>query len=180
MNKLKFLLIILLFSTPFVYISCDDEPLDPLLLDSINNPPVNPTPVNNGTFTATIEGEGNFSAAQIIATYDDSSFGPELNIIGIMANGKRINFQIINPAVGSRAANMNDSSLLFFQYMASSNDSYSSVNSATNESTGTLTITSFNTTTNKISGTFSFTAYGALDSSVQKQITNGVFNNITF
>lgn len=180
MNKIKFLVVLGLLSSLFIATSCDNEPLDPALLDLINNPPVDPIPVNNGTFTATVDGEANFSAAQIIATYDDSSFGPELNIIGVMANGKRINFQIVNPTVETRSANMNDSNLLFFQYMASSNDSYSSVNDITNESTGTITITYFNTTTNKISGTFSFTGYGALDSSVQKQITNGVFNNITF
>ena len=49
MNKLKSLLIVLLFSAPFIYISCDDEPLDPLLLDQIQNPipPVVPPVVTN-------------------------------------------------------------------------------------------------------------------------------------
>lgn len=179
MKRMKFFAALLLISTSFFVTSCDNEPIDPVLLDLINNPIVE-NPINNGVFTASVDDGTNFSALQVIGTYDDSSFGPELNIVGLMANGKKINFQMINPTIETRAANNNSSTLLLFQYNSSSNDSYSSLNNTTNTSTGTITITDFNLVTNKISGTFSFTGYGLLDSSVQKQVTNGVFSNISF
>jgi hypothetical protein len=179
MKKIKFISTFLLLFTMVTFTSCDNEPIDSAIdLDDFNNGGGN-NGGNTGVYTATI-GDDSFSAEVIVAEYSDSAFGPELNIAGIMQNGKTMNIQIINPAIGTRAANTEFSTLLFFQYSSSLNDVYSSINSSTNSSTGTITITDFNLTTKKISGTFSFTGYGALNSATQKQITNGVFTNISF
>ena len=178
MSKIKFISAFLLLFTMVTFTSCDNEPIDSAIdLDDFNNGGNNGG--NPGVYTATI-GADSFSAQTIIAEYSDSAFGPELNLAGIMQNGKVMNIQIINPAVGTRTASTEFSTLLFFQYFASSNDVYSSINNTTNASSGTITITEFNLTTKKISGTFSFTGFGALNSATQKEITNGVFTNITF
>ena len=178
MSKIKFISAFLLLFTMVTFTSCENEPIDSAIdLDDFNNGGNNG--VIPGVFTATI-GADSFSAQSIIADYSDSAFGPELNIIGVMQNGKSMNIQIINPALGTRTANTEFSTLLLFQYSASANDLYSSLNTTANASTGTITITEFNLTTKKISGTFSFTGFGALNSATQKEITNGVFSNITF
>lgn len=177
MNKLKLITAIFLTLTCFTFISCENEPIDSAInLDDFNNGGNNN---NTGVYTATI-GSDSFSAQTIVAEYSDSAFGPELNISGVMQSGKLMNIQIINPAVGTRVASNEPSMLLFFQYAASLNDMYSSINSTTSQSSGTITITDFNLTTKKVSGTFSFTGYGTVNSTTQKEITNGVFTNITF
>lgn len=70
MNKIKSLLIIAVFSLPFVYISCDDEPLDPLLVEEIQNPtPVVPPVVSTDVayFRGTLSGVNvNFSQSNYI------------------------------------------------------------------------------------------------------------------
>lgn len=177
MNKLKLIAGIFLMLTCFTFTSCENEPIDSAInLDDFGGGGNNN---NTGVYTATI-GADSFSAQTIVAQYTDTAFGPQLNLAGTMSNGRLMNIQIINPAVGSRAASMDPSTLLFFQYAASLNDMYSSLNSTTSQSSGTITITDFNLTTKKVSGTFSFTGYGTLNSATQKEITNGVFTNITF
>src|SRR5204863_2298494 len=47
------------------------------------------------------------------------------------------------------------------------------------QSGGTLTISSIDTTNKKMTGTFSFKAYRSIDS-MQKDITEGVFTNISY
>jgi hypothetical protein len=178
MKKIKYISTLLFLFTLVTFTSCDNEPIDSAInLDDFNNGGNNGG--NPGVYTATI-GDDSFNSNVTIAEYSDSAFGPELNISGIMQNGKVMNIQIINPAIGTRAANTEFSTLLFFQYSSSLNDVYSSLNNATNASIGTITITDFNLTTKKISGTFSFTGFGALNSATQKQITNGVFTNVLF
>lgn len=178
MNKIKFITAFMLLFSMVTFTSCENEPIDSAInLDDFNNGGNNGN--TTGVYTATI-GEDSFNAQVIQAEYSDSAFGPEMNISGVMQNGKVMNIQIINPIVGTRAANMEFSTLLFFQYASSLNDVYSSVNNTTSTSSGTITITSLNLTTKKISGTFSFTGYGAQNSATQKQITNGVFTNVSF
>jgi hypothetical protein len=171
MNKIKFLSIVFLLLN---LVSCNVEPLDPAIIIDVNN-----NGNETGNFTATIDTDG-FVAQQVVATYSNSANGTVLNISGVASNGKSIAIQMENPVFGSRDANTVPSTLLRFQYGESSNDIYSSVNNTTNTSTGSITITQFNLATNKISGTFNFKGYGAINSALQKIITEGVFTDITF
>lgn len=178
MNKIKFIAAIFLLFTTVTLTSCDVEPIDSAIdLDDFNQPP-NPT---GGMFTASIEGES-FSSNQVVGSYSNTSFGPQLSISGITTTGESISIQILNPSVGTTLANTIPETLLLFQYNATltGGNSYASLNTTTNNSTGTITISSLNLTTNKVSGTFSFTGYNAVDSTNQKQITTGVFTNISF
>ena len=182
-KSLIFKSLIVLFSI-ISFVSCETEPLDPALdLNDFQNP-LNPNNPNNqiGNFTASIDGVA-FNSDQTMGDYSDSSLGNELNISGITSQGKTISIQIINPSLGTFQANTTASNLVLFQYSDAtlgSNGFFSSSNSSDNTSTGSITITEFNTTTNKISATFSFTAYNLIDSTITKQVTQGVINNVSF
>lgn len=185
-KSLIFKSLIVLFSI-ISFVSCETEPLDPELdLNDFLNPtdPNNPNNPNNGAgnFTAAIDGVG-FNSNQTMGDYSDSSLGNELNVFGITNEGKMISIQIINPAVGTFQAGTTSTNLVLFQYSDAtlgSNGFFSSLNTSNNTSTGSITITQFNTTTNKISATFSFTAYNTINSTVTKQVTQGVINNVSF
>ncbi len=177
MKNIKLVAGIFLIFTTFTFTSCDVEPIDSAInLDDF-------APIGGGSagsFTAKI-GSDVFNAQQILAELSGSAFGPEINIAGIMPNGKIMNIQLINPAVGTFAANTNFETLLFFQYNEDLTglNSFSSFNSTTSTSVGTLTITQYDITAKKISGTFSFTGFNS-SSADQRQITEGVINNVTF
>jgi hypothetical protein len=179
MKNIKLVAGIFLILTAFTFTSCETEPIDSAInLDDF-------TPVGGGggagTFTAKI-GSDVFNAQQIVAELSGSAFGPEMNVIGIMPNGKTMSIQLINPAVGTFAANTNFESLLFFQYNEdlTGTHAFSSFNSTSSTSVGTLTITQYDIAAKKISGTFSFTGFNASSATDQRQITEGIINNVTF
>lgn len=177
MKNLKIKAGLFLILTVFIFTSCDNEPID----SAINLDDFTPIGGAAGTFTAKI-GSDVFNAQQIVAELSGSAFGPEINVAGIMTNGKVMNIQLINPAVGTFTANTAFETLLFFQFNEdlTGTNSFSSFNSATSTSSGTLTITQYDIATKKISGTFSFTGYDSSGSSNQRQITEGVINNVSF
>ena len=177
MKNIKILAGIFLILTAFTFTSCDNEPIDSTInLDDFTNP----TDGGDGTYTAKI-GSDTFDAVEIVAELSGSAFGPEMNIAGIMPSGKLMNIQLINPAVGTFTANTNFENLLLFQYNEdlTGANSFTSFNSVTSASVGTLTITQYDIAAKKISGTFSFTGFDSTGAN-QRQITNGVLNNITF
>lgn len=178
MKNIKLIAGFFLILTSFTFTSCENEPIDSAInLDDFGGGGSGAA----GTLTAKI-GSDTFNALQIEAELSGSAFGPELNISGIMANGKIINIQLINPAVGTFLANTNFENLLLFQYNEdfSGTNSFTSFNSSTSESLGTLTITQYDATAKKISGTFSFTGFSSTNTTDQRQITDGIINNVTF
>ncbi len=178
MKNIKLVAGIFLIFTAFNFTSCETEPIDSAI-DLDDFAPIGGG--NAGTFTAKI-GSDVFNAEQILAELSGSAFGPEMNIVGIMPNGKSMGIQLINPAVGTFTASTTFETLLFFQYTEdlTGTNSFSSFDSATSTSTGTFTITQYDIAAKKISGTFSFTGYNSSSASNTRQITEGVINNVTF
>jgi hypothetical protein len=173
MKNIKIITKLLVLFISITFISCENEPIDPAII--ITNPVV-----SQGSFTAKIANE-NFNANQLIeAEYNDTALGKQLNINGVSSGGKLMSISIMNPALGTRAASSDESTLLTFDYAASSNDLYSSFDTTTSQFSGSITITQFDLATNKISATFSFTGYGALSSTTQIQVTEGKLTNISF
>jgi len=163
----------------FTFTSCDVEPLDSAI--DISTGGGSGTSV--GIFTAKVNGV-NFVAEPeaIIANYSISSLGNELNIVGLNTLGESVSIQLLNPSLGTFEASYNLSDLNLLQYFDATmgiNGTFLSYNQITETSIGTVTITNFDTVGNKVSGTFSFTGYNPSDSST-RQITNGVFTNISF
>jgi len=163
----------------FTFTSCDVEPLDSAIDISTGG--------GSGTsvaiFTAKVNGVDFIAESEgIIGDFSASSIGNELNIVGLNSSGKSLAIQLLNPSVGTFEASYNLSNLNLIQYFDSSlgtNGTFLSYNQTTDTSNGSVTITHFDRVTNKVSGTFSFTGYNPSDSST-RQITNGVFTNISF
>lgn len=173
MKKMKIIGSLLLLFTAITFTSCENEPIDPAI--DLTNPGN-----NSGQFTAKI-GSDNFNANQLIdAELKDTPLGTQLTVIGVTTAGKTMSIVVMNPAIGTRTATSNESSLLTFDYAASANDIYSSYNTTTSQYSGVLTISQFNLVTKKISATFSYTGYGALSSATQIQVTDGKLTNIIF
>lgn len=182
MKKQHLLLLFLLVFSTLSLVSCDNEPIDSQLNLSDFGDDNDDDNNANAVFKANVEGVV-FLSSTTIASYSDTSFGPQLALNAINSVGENMSIQIVNPSVGTFTANTTTpSSLLVFQYNTTltGGSSYSSLNSSTVTSVGSLTITSLNTTTNKVSGTFSFTAFNTTNSTLQKQVTLGEFTNISF
>jgi hypothetical protein len=195
MKAFKFLSVLLLLFATVLISSCENEPVDSALLDSINNGGgvdgggsgggTGGSGTDGGTsgssFTAKI-GSFNFVAQNIEAVISDSAFGAELNITGFMSNGRVISIQMIKPALGTFAANTGLEKLLLFQYFEDliGINFFSSFDISSNKSIGSFTITKYDIAAKKISGTFSFSGFDYQSSPNKRQITNGVINNVSF
>ncbi len=184
MKNIKFLTPFLILFIAFSFTSCDNEPLDNALQlddfiideDEIIDP--------NAAFTATIDGVP-FASHSNVATYTTvSGFGNVLSLVGLKINGQNIAIQIANPSVGTFVANNDETPttnvLLTYTESLSNDLIFTALNPDTDQSTGTITITSFDLVTKKVSGTFSFTGYLIDSTSLTREITNGVFTDILF
>jgi hypothetical protein len=163
----------------FTLISCNVEPLD----NDIDSSTGGGSGTTIAVFKAKVNGTDFVAISEnIVGSYSTTSTGNELNIVGINSSGNSITIQILNPSIGTFEANFNINNLNLLQYFDSSlgtSGSFLSYNQTTDTSNGSVTISHFDTVNNKVSGTFSFTGFNPLDSST-RQITNGVFNNISF
>ncbi len=187
MKNIKiFSILILIFS----FFSCSNEPVDPVLLNQLNQQNIDISVVNNGgtnnggitggNFTATIDGL-NFSADATTGNLSTINGVNVLSITGSKPSGEYIGIQLINPTTGTFVVNqLGGNQTISYKQDASTPDIYAAYDINTAQPTGTLTISSLNLVTNKISGTFSFVGHLSTTSTQTKQITNGVFTNISF
>jgi hypothetical protein len=175
MKTIKSILKLFILTLAFTTVSCDDEPVDPVLDLSAGSS-------SGSVFTAKIDGN-DFIASTKFGDFSSTALGNQLIVSGLTNNGKSISIQIINPGVGTFAANTASSNLCVLQYFDSSlgsiNGAFSSFNPISNTSVGTVTITEFDRTNDLVSGTFSFSAYN-ISNSTTKLVTNGVFTDIEF
>jgi Family of unknown function (DUF6252)/Lipocalin-like domain len=190
MKNLKLSTLFLFLILSFSFISCDNEPLDPTLVTQLTTPtPVNPGTggggtgggaVQTGQFTATVAGQS-FVSDSSVGNYVTVNGGNVLTISGIKTTGEYIAIQIKNPAIGSYVINsVTGNQVISYRQNATTTDIYSATNYTTGQPTGVLIINSLNFTTKKISGTFSFDGYLLNNPALTKQITNGIFTDVSF
>lgn len=187
MKNLKFSTLFLFLILSFSFISCDNEPLDPALVAQLTTPGTgNPGPiipgeeVQTGEFKASIAGQ-DFISDSSVGNYVTVNGGNVLTISGIKTTGEYIAIQIKNPAIGSYVINsVTGNQVISYRQNATTTDIYSATNYTTGQPTGVLIINSLNFTTRKISGTFSFDGYLLNNPALTKQITNGVFTDVSF
>jgi uncharacterized lipoprotein YajG len=186
MNKQIISKIIVFTFSIFLFASCDNEVVDPVLAAQVaanNSSSGNGGGgVTSGNFTATVDGT-NFAASSIIANLTATPIGNTLNIIGLKSTGEYISITIGSPAVGTFTANNSfdplHPAILSYQQNATSSDIYTANNSSL-APTGSITITAFDSANKTISGTFNFDGYLSSGSGSVKHITNGVFNNVNY
>ena len=185
MKKIKILSIFTFLFATFSFVSCDNEPIDPTLLQQINTNNGNnggggnggnPT---NGVFKVDFGGQ-----TWVANTAEALMYTNSIQIAGLKtSNGQTFGFALNGNTLGTYDSTSNliaydpDSS-------SSSGDVYWAVNPTNpSVSAGTVTITNIDTVNKKISGTFSFTGYWS-DLSVSNippiSFTNGVFTNIPY
>ncbi|MBC7524663.1 MAG: lipocalin family protein [Flavobacterium sp.] len=184
---MKNIKLLLLTSLATFLFSCSNEPVDPALLAQINTPTTvtnagttGGTVVSNGNFTATIDGQS-FSADATAGNLITVNGANVLSITGMKPSGEYIAIQLVNPTTGIFVVNaLGGNKTISYKQDATTPDIYGAFDPSTGQPTGTLTISSLNLVTNKISGTFSFVGHLLTTSTQTKQITNGVFTNISF
>ncbi|WP_395052058.1 lipocalin family protein [Flavobacterium sp.] len=192
MKNLNLATLFLFLILSFSFISCDNEPLDPALVTQLTTPGTGGgsggngggggtgPEVQTGQFTATVAGQ-NFISDSSVGNYITVNGTNVLTISGIKTTGEYIAIQIKNPAIGSYVINsLTGNQVISYRQNATTTDIYSATNYTTGQPTGVLIINSLNFTTKKISGTFSFDGYLLNNPALTKQITNGIFTDVSF
>lgn len=175
MKKLNVLAAFFVLFTTIGFVSCDTEPVDPVLIDNGQNPnnPNNPNPSETAVFKVDYNG-ATHTANNTLAT-----MGNGLIVIqGIMgSNGEAVSIVIDGTTAGTYT-----DAIMNYLPNNSSEYGYTNFNLSTGESSGTVTIVSIDAATNTITGNFSFTGwYDNEDAGVPAmQFTNGVFQNIAY
>jgi len=184
MNKIKVLSIFAVLFTAFCFVSCDNEPIDPTLLQQINSNNGNNGGGGNGGNPTNAVFKVDFGGQTWTATSTEAlMYSNAIQIAGLKAaNGQTFGFALNGTTVGTYDSTSN---LIAYDPNNNSNgDVYWAVNPTNpSVSAGTVTITNIDTVNKKISGTFSFTGYWS-DLSVSNippiSFTNGVFTDIPY
>lgn len=191
MKNLKLSTLFLFLILSFSFISCDNEPLDPALVAQLTTPGTgggsggnggggSGPEVQTGEFKASIAGL-DFVSNSSVGTLTTVNGVNVLSITGIKTTGEYIAIQIKNPAIGSYVINsVTGNQVISYRENATTTDIYTATNYTTGLPTGVLIINSLNFTTKKISGTFSFDGYLLNNPALTKQITNGIFTDVSF
>lgn len=160
MKKIKLLSAFLVLFTAIGFVSCDTEPVDPLLLDGNPNEPQPASfevDFSNQTYQAT--------------TVQASVINNNIVISAVRADGGT--FMITVP--GTTTGQYTNATILYTPVLGGTivyvNDSDEGLN-------GTVNITSINTTARTITGIFNFTGFA--DGQPDIVFTDGVFTNIAY
>jgi len=161
-------LFVFLFTT--VFISCETEPVDSVLLENLGEEPGTAGPA---VFKV------DFSGDTYVAT---SSAAVAANGAIVITGLKGSNGQSVTLSVNGTGTGNYNTALMTYSTGGVSQYFYTNSNPASTNSipTGSVNITSVNTANNTISGTFNFTGYWSEVAANLPSIsfTNGVFTNI--
>lgn len=167
---IRSLVIVLITSIGFV--SCDTEPVDPVLNNNNNNGenPNNPNNPSGGVFKVDFGGE-TFVAQSATAKYENGL---------LVVVGAKSPSEVVSVGVSGTAEGTYTETTCSYIPSASSQTGYMNINPATFANNGTVTITEIDYENNTVSGTFSFTAYSVNPATVPASIVfaNGSFDNV--
>lgn len=157
------------FFTAFMFNSCETEPIDPAVLDNINNPE---NPNNTAGFFKV-----DFNGGTYVATTRTAIIDNGVILIGGSRGNNGENIGIILD--GTTTGNYTDSAIISYNPSAASEFDYVNLD-ADFISNGIVVITEINTTTKIISGTFNFTGnwsdYDDANAPTSIAFTNGSFS----
>lgn len=169
MKKFKRLSVLSVLMSVLAFISCDTEPVDPVLLDNIGQEP--------GAGPAVFKVD--FSGSTYVATASAASAANgAIAITGLKGtNGESVSITVPGTTVRSYS-----DAIMIYTTGGTSEFFYTNVNPANGNSSGNVSITSINTANKTISGTFSFVGYWADEEANLPNIpfTNGTFQNIPY
>ncbi len=169
---MKYLSSLLIVFSLVLFTSCDDEPVDDVLLQALNNQNNQP---GDAVFKADFSGE-TWVADNVAAQVG----GDLIRIVANKSNGQNFAFILDGVSLGTYPAKDN---LVTFT-PAGSTFGYWGVNPDNDaENTGSVTITSINTANHTLSGFFSFKGYWS-DTDVTNILpivfSNGIFTDVPY
>ena len=172
MKRISFLAVLFVAFSAMTFTSCDTEPVDPVLTPNPGEEP------GGGTAPAVFKVD--FSGQTYVATSTIATVGQGLITIGGLkgTNGEMVSLVIEGTGTGTY-----DGSKAFMDYNDGTSEySYSNLDFANGEDTGTVIITKIDTATKTISGTFNFVGFWTNDEDNKPSIafTNGTFENIPY
>lgn len=184
MSKQNIFSVLVFILSIFLLASCDNEPLDPVLVSQLSNPTNGGGTSSGGTTGTTGLFAVDFGGQTWVATSTEAiMYSSAIHIGGLKAsNGQTFAFALNGNTVGTY-----DSASNLIAYDPNNNSNgyvYWAVNpTSPSVSSGSVKITNIDIVNKTISGTFSFTGYWS-DSAVSNvtpiSFTNGVFTNIPY
>jgi Family of unknown function (DUF6252) len=188
-------LVLLLFIGFATSCTTKDEALDPALprnQDATTNSTTNSTPVLNGSFTVSVDGQ-TFTATNITAVRQVITLGninaSQMTITGVSVGSviSQITVQLVEKPSNVYTLGIlpTEGTLYMSENIATQNPYFITSNPfLTSTNVGQVNVTSINNTTRIISGTFNGTikqySLGTNNLLGTKVLTNGVFNNVNF
>lgn len=166
MKKIKILFAFFTLFSAVTFVSCESEPVDPVLNENLGENPVGPS-----VFKVDFSGETH-TAIQSSAKFEQGV----LAIVGVMsATGEAVTMTIDDFAVKT----YNEAFMGYLPGTATA-DGYLNLNPETGQNNGKVVITKVDKVNNTISGTFSFTGWRIdLEMNLSSLVfTNGVFENV--
>lgn len=163
MKKLRLLSVFLTLFTAIGFVSCDTEPVDPLLVgeDPTQNAPASfEVDFSNQTYQAT--------------TVQAAVVGTTVVITAVKSDGST--FVITVP--GTTTGTYTNAQILYAPTLGAA-DAYYNIDEDGGLN-GSVTLSSINTTTHKITGTFAFTGIYTGAGQPDIAFTNGIFTNIPY
>lgn len=172
MKRIKLLSVFMVLFTAIGFISCETEPIDPVLLDyePIPEQPTDTTTVPPPPATESALFKVDFDGATYTATTYVATVGNGLTTV----NGFRgTNGEVISIIIDGTTSGTYTDALMAYTLDSESDASYTNL-FLENSSSVTIEIDAVN---NTVSGTFNFTGQGE---GGNKEFTNGVFENIPY
>lgn len=174
MKKNTLLAVILVLFTALGFVSCDTEPVDPVLNPGGENPggenPGGENPGAAGTFKVNFGGQ-TFVAESVVANYESGMI--------TLTGAKNSTESFIIAIDGTTEGTYNNTTMSYFSGL-NAQTAYANVNPETFSKNGTIVITEVDYENNTISGTFNFTGYSLAPNINPASIvfTSGIFENV--
>lgn len=169
MKKIKNLSIFMMLFSVIAFVSCDTEPVDPVLNENNGEGPgTGGTPAS---FKVDFSGETH-TAMQSTAKFDQGI----LSIAGVMGT----NGEFVSISIDDYTVKTYNSAFIGYYPGSSTAAGYLNLNPETGQNIGKVIITKFDKVNNTISGTFNFTGwYADVEMNLPSiAFTNGVFENV--
>lgn len=174
MKKFKILSAFLILLSAMNFVSCDTEPVDPVL---VGNNPVDTDPGNNNNnngpalFSVDFSGQ-TYTATSTVAIIEDGI----ISITGLKGTtGEAVSIMVPGAATGTY-----NTAVMSYNPGGNTGNQYTNTNGE--QLTGSVIITSINTVNQTVTGSFNFTGYWTDAEANLPSIafTNGIFQNIPY
>lgn len=172
MRKFRLLSVVLVMFTVLGFVSCDSEPVDPVLNPGENPGGENPGGETPGAAVFKVDFQGvTFVAESVQAKYEQGV---------LMIVGAKSTAEVVSVGVSGTTEGTYNNNTMNYLPGGNAQTGYMNINPDTFAKNGTVTVTEIDYENNTVSGTFSFKAYSVNPATIPASITftNGSFENV--